>query len=136
MPFALASPASNRMAAIVKAEATAISKASFLMTDSSRSIWAAAWRSARGRASRIGLALLLSGFALEARAGEPVGVALVLALDTSASVDSREFALEVDGLVQAFRDPDVVSAIENLRPLGAAVAVIQWGGPKDTKLVV
>jgi Ca-activated chloride channel homolog len=71
-----------------------------------------------------------------ARAGEPVAVELVLALDTSASVDSREFALETGGLVAAFRDPDVIAAIDNLKPLGAAISVIQWGGPGDSKVAV
>ncbi|MFL5258700.1 MAG: DUF1194 domain-containing protein [Hyphomicrobiales bacterium] len=80
--------------------------------------------------------LLLAPLFSPASAGEPVAVELVLALDTSASVDSREFALQVDGLAQAFRDPEIVSAIENLRPLGAAIAVMQWGGPNDTRMVV
>lgn len=71
-----------------------------------------------------------------AKAGEPVAVELVLALDSSASVDRNEFALEVDGLAAAFRDPEVIAAVENLKPLGAAIAVIQWGGQGDTRVVV
>lgn len=65
-----------------------------------------------------------------------VAVELVLAIDTSASVDRREFQLQVDGLAAAFRDPEVIEAIENLRPQGAAIAVMQWAGPGETWSVV
>ena len=61
---------------------------------------------------------------------------LVLALDASASVDKREFALQVQGLAAAFRDPDVQRAVEDLQPLGAAVAVVQWGAPGETQVVL
>jgi hypothetical protein len=95
-----------------------------------------AWYAARVRASRLAAVALFVAMSGQASAGEPVAVELVLALDTSASVDSREFALEIDGLAQAFRDPEVVAAIENLEPLGAAISVMQWGGPNDTRVVV
>lgn len=65
-----------------------------------------------------------------------MGIELVLALDSSASVDRDEFQLQLDGLAQAFRDPDVLQAVENLKPLGVAVAVTQWGGPGDTRIVL
>ncbi|MBM3519370.1 MAG: DUF1194 domain-containing protein [Alphaproteobacteria bacterium] len=65
-----------------------------------------------------------------------VGIELVLALDSSASVDRQEFQLQLDGLALAFRDPDVLRQIETLKPLGAAIAVIQWGGPGETRIVI
>ena len=65
-----------------------------------------------------------------------VAVALVLALDSSASVDQREFQLQVAGLASAFADPDVLREIETLKPLGAAVAVVQWGGPGESRIVL
>ena len=82
--------------------------------------------------------LLLAGLlAVPAQAGDtPVAVELVLALDASASVDRREFALQVEGLAAAFRHPDVQRAVEDLQPLGAAVAVVQWGGPGETHVVL
>lgn len=81
----------------------------------------------------VALALL----ALPAAAQEtPVTVELVLALDSSASVDANEFALQIQGLARAFADPDVQRAVENLRPLGAAVAVMQWGAPGETRVVL
>lgn len=84
-----------------------------------------------------GIASLLPG-ALPAMAdgGQPVVVELVLALDSSASVDRKEFQLQLDGLALAFRDPEVLEAIDNLRPLGAAVAVLQWGAPGETRVVL
>ncbi|MGQ0486683.1 MAG: DUF1194 domain-containing protein [Hyphomicrobiales bacterium] len=66
----------------------------------------------------------------------PVAIELVLALDSSASVDRDEFQLQLDGLAAAFRDPDVLGAVDRLKPFGAAIAVIQWGGPGETRAVV
>jgi hypothetical protein len=63
-------------------------------------------------------------------------VELVLALDSSASVDGREFQLQIEGLALAFRDEEVQRAVQNLRPLGAAVAVVQWGAPGETRVVL
>ena len=57
----------------------------------------------------LGLGLLLPG---SAEAQVPVDLNLVLALDSSASVDAGEFALQRDGLAAAFRDPEVVEAIQ------------------------
>jgi hypothetical protein len=82
--------------------------------------------------------LMLAGaLAVPAVAQEtPVAVELVLALDSSASVDGEEFALQLEGLAIAFRDPDVQRAVEDLKPLGAAVAVLQWGAPGETRIVL
>jgi hypothetical protein len=66
----------------------------------------------------------------------PVAIELILALDSSASVDRAEFQLQLDGLAAAFRDPDVLGAVDRLQPFGAAVAVIQWGGPGETRTVL
>lgn len=66
----------------------------------------------------------------------PVTIEMVLALDSSASVDRDEFQLQLDGLAAAFRDPEVLSAVDRLKPFGVAVAVTQWGGPGETRTVV
>lgn len=66
----------------------------------------------------------------------PVAIELVLALDSSASIDRDEFQLQLDGLAAAFRDTDVLAAVDRLKPLGVAVAVIQWGGPGETRTVL
>jgi hypothetical protein len=87
-------------------------------------------------ASRLAVAALLF-LAPPAQAQEtPVAIELVLALDSSASVDRHEFRLQLEGLALAFRDPEVLRAIENLKPSGAAVAVVQWGGPGETRVVL
>ncbi len=67
---------------------------------------------------------------------QPVALELVLALDSSASVDAKEFKLQLRGLARAFRDRDVSTAIGHLAPLGVAVAVVQWGGAGETRLII
>jgi Protein of unknown function (DUF1194) len=66
----------------------------------------------------------------------PVGIELVLALDSSASMNSEEFALQVQGIAVAFNDAAVLQAVRDLAPLGVAVAVTQWGGPGESRIVV
>lgn len=67
---------------------------------------------------------------------QPVALELVLALDSSASVDRNEFKLQLKGLARAFADPDVAKAVANLSPLGVSVAVMQWGGVGETRLII
>ncbi len=66
----------------------------------------------------------------------PVAIELVFALDSSASVDVSEFDLQNEGIARAFRDPEVLQAVDNLRPFGTAIAVVQWGGPGETQMVL
>ncbi len=73
-----------------------------------------------------GAGLLLT--ASEVRAQTPVDLALVLAVDSSASVDESEFALQRGGLAQAFRDPEVIKAIESGPFRRIAVTVVEWAG--------
>jgi hypothetical protein len=100
--------------------------------------WAAVWPLvpglSRAMASRFVVLALLAAPAMAQQT--PVAVELVLALDSSASVDGREFALQIEGLALAFADPEVQRAVENLKPLGAAVAVVQWGAPGETRIVL
>jgi len=64
----------------------------------------------------------------------PVDVELVLAIDASGSVDDTEYALQLQGIAAAFRDPEVQAAIAK-QPLGrSAVALLIWAEnnrPKD-----
>jgi hypothetical protein len=80
--------------------------------------------------------LCLAAAPANAQEKMPVAIELVLALDCSASVDGGEFDLQLQGLAQAFRDPEIAAAIDRLKPFGAAVAVIQWGGPGETRIVL
>ncbi len=91
---------------------------------------------ARGIGSRSLCALIALAAPVLAQGKTPVVLELVLALDSSASVDAREFQLQNEGIALAFRDQDVLKAVDNLKPFGAAIAIIQWGGPGETQVVL
>jgi hypothetical protein len=67
---------------------------------------------------------------------EPVELELVLSIDTSTSVDEREFLLQTEGLANAFLHPDVVNAIRLAGPRGIAVSVSHWAGQNRQSTVV
>ncbi len=76
---------------------------------------------------RCALALAtLAAMPVGAAAQEPVDLELVLAVDVSSSVDDDEYFLQIYGLAQAFRHPDVVAAIRNTGAGGVAVSLLQW----------
>ena len=67
----------------------------------------------------------LAVFVLSALPARACDTALVLAIDVSSSIDIGEYRIQVDGLAQALRDPEVVDALV----LGeTAVTVVQWSG--------
>jgi hypothetical protein len=57
-----------------------------------------------------------------------VDVELVLAVDVSLSMDSFEQKMQLGGYVEAFRDPQVLSAIETGPHKRIAVIFVEWGG--------
>ncbi len=61
-----------------------------------------------------------------ALAQTPVSIELVLAVDTSLSVNDLEFRLQMQGIASALRSPDVVKLIESYD--GVAMTLIQWAG--------
>ena len=71
-----------------------------------------------------------------ARQLQPVDLELVLAIDTSTSVDPVEFALQRQGLAEAFLHPDVVRAIRGAGDLGIAVTLVQWSARNRQRSVV
>jgi Protein of unknown function (DUF1194) len=78
------------------------------------------------------LALALSVAAgPRARAEEPVDLALVLAVDSSGSVNPYEFDLQMRGLAEAFRSPGVLNAIRSAAPNGIAVNLMQWSSTDE-----
>jgi Protein of unknown function (DUF1194) len=123
------------MAPNVRATAVKSSIPSRLMRASWRRIAAPLCRLVRGTASR---ALIVPLMILPAAAADRTltNLELVLALDCSASVDSREFRIQIDGIAEAFKDPKIHRAVENLKPFGVAVSIVQWGAPGETKQVV
>jgi hypothetical protein len=92
------------------------------------------WSCWRGIAAQSLVLLMMSGAASAERV--PVNIELLLALDASASMDAKEFDLQMQGIALAFRNPDVLQAVENLKPLGVAVGVLQWGGPGESRMLI
>ena len=79
-------------------------------------------------------ALWLVPAATDARAETIVDVELVIAVDSSASIDDREFALQMAGIAAAFRDPEVIAAIASGPHGRIAVTAMFWaesGWPVD-----
>ncbi len=72
------------------------------------------------------MALLHPGYA---RAEIPVSIELVLAVDTSLSVDDEEYDLQMTGIVEAFRHPEIIDLIGQQN--GVAVTLFQWSNFPD-----
>lgn len=88
------------------------------------------------RASLLALVLAVTlGCGTVARA-EPVDLELVLAVDSSASVDYTEFNLQLEGLAYAFRDPDLIAAIGNGAVGAIAVTLMEWASTGRHEVVV
>ena len=85
-------------------------------------------------AGALGAALLCLA-PLPAAAGA-VDLELVLAVDTSASINDYEFRIQMEGYAAAFRHPDVHRAIDRAGDRGIAVAVVQWAGGGQPVLAV
>jgi uncharacterized protein DUF1194 len=66
----------------------------------------------------------------------PVPLELILAVDASGSVSDGEFNLQVKGIADAFRDPEVISAIRGAGLGGIAVALMQWSSPGHQVMAV
>lgn len=74
----------------------------------------------------LALLLVLAG---SPRAGErAVDVNLVLAIDSSSSVDMDEYYLQLEGYAAAFADPDLWEAIAAGPARAIAVALFEWSG--------
>jgi Protein of unknown function (DUF1194) len=68
--------------------------------------------------------------------GAEVDLALVLAVDCSFSVDTREFRLQMEGLGRAFQNDKVKDAIIH-GPLGRiAISVVEWSDEASQQIVV
>ena len=84
----------------------------------------------------LGVALLFALAVRPAPAQEPVDLELVLAVDTSSSVNRGEFDLQMRGLANAFRDPRVQKAIAAAGVFGVAVALVQWADSRHQTLSI
>lgn len=87
-----------------------------------------------GRRTLLGLAATL-GLAVPANAQDHCRLALLLALDVSASVDANEYALQQSGLAAALISPQVRQGFFN-GPGPVALAIYEWSGrfQQDTVL--
>jgi hypothetical protein len=84
---------------------------------------------------RNALMAALIALPMAARAGQPVDIELVLAVDVSGSINRDEQELERTGLVRAFQDDQVIDPIRAL-PRGLAVAVVAFAGAGQTRTAV
>jgi hypothetical protein len=81
------------------------------------------------RAAACAVAIYAACLAAPARAETAVDLELVLAVDASGSVDYTRFELQRRGYVAAFRNPQVLEAIQGGGNQSIAVAMVQWTGP-------
>lgn len=79
--------------------------------------------------TRCAAALLAVGLTATAlRAGEPVDIELILAVDVSGSVDREEALLQRRGYLSALVNPSVVDAIESGLHRRIAATYVEWAG--------
>ncbi len=65
---------------------------------------------------------------------DQVDVQLVLAIDSSSSVNMDEFYLQLEGYAAAFRHPDLLRAIQSGPERAIAVSLFEWSGPDQQVL--
>lgn len=80
------------------------------------------------------LATLLIAAAVPAAGG--CRQALALALDVSGSVDLQEYRLQLDGLVTALNDREVVTLLLASPEAPVSLMVYEWSGPEDQVVLV
>jgi len=76
----------------------------------------------------------LVGISAPARAQQPVDVQLVLAIDSSSSVNMDEFYLQLEGYAAAFKHPDLLKAIQSGPQRAIAVCLFEWSGPNQKEV--
>lgn len=85
---------------------------------------------------RLRAAILLAALSTPVVAKTPVDIELVLAVDTSLSMDYDELKLQREGYAQALEHPAVTSALTS-GPLGrVALMIFEWGGPGSERVLV
>lgn len=77
------------------------------------------------------LAALLPG-----RADAACRQALALGLDVSGSVNAREYRLQLDGLANALRHPEVRAALLAMPEAPVALSVFEWSGPNHQQVIL
>jgi hypothetical protein len=82
------------------------------------------------------LLLLASLFPLSAQAQTAVDLELALGIDVSRSIDVGEARLQRQGYIQAFRDPELIQAIETGILGRIAVGYYEWAGYGHADIIV
>jgi hypothetical protein len=62
--------------------------------------------------------------------------ALAFGLDVSGSVDLREYRLQMNGLISALNDPDIVGILLDAPSAPVSIIVYEWSGPEDQAILV
>jgi hypothetical protein len=75
-------------------------------------------------------------FAPAAHAAPPVDVALVLAVDVSASINQERYDLQRQGFAAAFSSQAVIDAVAGGENKAIAVTMVEWSGPGNQKQVI
>jgi Protein of unknown function (DUF1194) len=81
----------------------------------------------------VALLLLISS---TAQARSNCRQALVLGLDVSGSVDSREYRLQLGGLAAALRHPEVIQALVSMPSFPVHLAIFEWSAPSYQRLLL
>ncbi|HYE00625.1 MAG TPA: DUF1194 domain-containing protein [Alphaproteobacteria bacterium] len=74
--------------------------------------------------------------AVQGRIDQPVDLALVMAIDTSASISREGFLFQLRGHVEALRSRDFAEAVANGRRGAVGLTVALWDGPQSLRQVV
>jgi hypothetical protein len=94
-------------------------------------------RVTRRKAAALILAAPTPGlFTTQARAAEPVDVAVVLAADVSRSINEDEFGLQRQGYAAAITSARVMEAIHSGPHAAIALCFLEWAGEAEQKVVV
>jgi hypothetical protein len=83
----------------------------------------------------IGLGAALISLASPASSG-PIDLQLVLAVDTSGSIDGEEFGIQRGGYAAAFRDPEVTRAVSSGSAGIIAVTFVEWSSTNEQRQMV
>jgi hypothetical protein len=79
--------------------------------------------------------LALTALMLKATPALAAGLALVLAVDVSASISPDSYLLQRNGIARAFEDPRLVSTISAI-PGGIEVLILEWSDPDRSVVTV
>lgn len=88
------------------------------------------------RSASVALAAATVMASTDVRAESNVDIQLVLAVDTSGSVNRERFELQRLGYAAAFRSDDVLKAIRGGQTGAVAITMTQWTGPSQQVQVV